>query len=175
MNTSNNIKIIIGDLCKALCEKPDELKINCGETLRTVNIEIEPHAVDVSKVIGKQGANIKAICRLAERMGDSLQKRVQVAVKSDVEGSSYRKYTPRPGYEPGEEAALLSELLALIYHDGVQVAMNHVSDRATALMIKGVEQFDRELEKDLATIFNAIGKNKGHDLIVEFEDCEVMP
>lgn len=175
MTTSKEIKLVIGDLCRALCEKPAELKISAVETARNLSLEIVPSPVDVSKIIGKQGANIKAISRIAEAMTHSIGKRIKIDVSSDTEESGFKPYKFNPKYDAREEAALLSELMACVFHDGVTVKVAPLNTKTTALMISGAEHWENELEKDLATVFNAIGRNKGHDLIVEFEDCEVMP
>ena len=64
---------------------------------------------------------------------------------------------------------MLSEVLGVIYHDGVVVKPSALDERSSALIVEGIEHIDGDLEQAIVTVFNAIGKNKGHELIVEIE------
>ena len=169
MTTSKSIQMLVGDICRAMCEQPEAIKVTTRDLPRTISLEIHPAACDVSKIIGKQGNNIKAIQIIAEAMGDSLQRRVYVSVIPTGDADGYKKYAPNLGYEAGDEAALLSEVLGVIYHDGVVVKPSALDERSSALIVEGIEHIDGDLEQAIATVFNAIGKNKGHELIVEIE------
>lgn len=167
MTTTKSIQLLIGDVCRALSEKPEAIKIKTHDLPRTISMEIHPAACDVSKIIGKTGKNIKAIQLLAEYMGESLQRRVFVSVVATGDANGYKRFAANPDYEAGGEASLLAEILGLIYHDGVSVKPSALDERSTVLVVEGVAHMEKELEDAIVTVFNAIGKNKGHELLVE--------
>ena len=172
MTSIDEIICIVTELCRGIVANPKSIVIKETSTLHTINLRCYSHPEDTMKLVGKRGATAKAIEQIGEKMGSSLQMNVRFKVEpTERIQQSWLEYKPNPDYLADNELAILERIGKLIYDDGVTVNAVKVANDSTALIMSSDVQFgkqyDKELETDLTTVFEAIGKNNGQNLYVE--------
>jgi len=156
-------------ICRGLAKKPSAVKIVSFVVGHKIIASVKCDKSDAGKIIGAAGANIRAIGNIGQAMADNIQMRMIITVDAGAESKdSFIKYAANPKYDCTPEAELLEEIGATIFNDGVKVSVI-AEDDVVVLVLSYDGQNDEQLGADLNTIFNAIGKNKGANVIAELD------
>ena len=75
-----NLKELFEFIIKGIVDFPDKVEINHIDTEKTVIFEVKVDPVDVGKVIGKQGKNIKAIRLIMNAAAQKNKKRAIIEI-----------------------------------------------------------------------------------------------
>jgi predicted RNA-binding protein YlqC (UPF0109 family) len=167
--TYKHIISTLEKVCKGLVKHPDSVSIKAFVIGHKIIASVKCAETDAGKIIGAGGANIKAIGNIGQAMADSVQMRLIISVDVGEQSKEcFYKFAANPAYDCTEEAQLLEEIGATIFNDGVKVSVIN-EEMVTALIMSYDGEQDEQLGEDLNTVFSAIGKNKGANLLCELD------
>lgn len=165
-----NIIQTITDICREIVEHPEELRVKDIGTKSCAFLKIHAHDHDVTKLIGKHGATVQALSRIAQNLyGEKL---VKIAVDTEGCDEVYHrnKFKPNATYDPTYHVNLLEEVCQSLFGAEAYVSMVKLDDYVWAFTIKHDDVSDQpDTIKDLAVLWGAMGKNHGATIIVEVE------
>ena len=165
-----NIIQTITDICREIVEHPEELRVKDIGTKSCAFLKIHAHDHDVTKLIGKHGATVQALNRIAQNLyGEKL---VKIAVDTDGCDEVYHrnKFKPNATYDPTYHVNLLQEVCQLLFVEGANVRSEKLDDCVWVFsVILYYTPKNPDTIKDLAVLWGAMGKNHGATIIVEVE------
>lgn len=79
-DTTATVPELIVEICKCLCDSPEEIKVEDKSGEKSAVIHINVAKSDIGKVIGKQGNIISAIRTICENISAKNHKRVSIHI-----------------------------------------------------------------------------------------------
>ena len=166
---NSDIISILESLVKAMVEKPEAVKIASFNVGQKIVASVRCAPCDAGKVIGSNGVNINALNLIGQAIADTYQRKIHLTVDVPAgSGATFRRFAANPDYDATAEARLLCDIGRMIYNDGVTVDIVEDLNIIALVMTHDGYGYD-ELASALNTIFNAIGKAKGINLLVEID------
>lgn len=173
---STNTNCSAGDLVKRILEEivrhPEDIKVTENIIGRTVDMEVESHPGDMPRVMGREGKFSKALIELMSLISSRVGGVIKIRFTDPIE----RVYEPSPEIEmkPDWNSAnvyrIAADICGMIFVHPVELEIQD-GDNCTSVIDIVTDSQERYSVNDramraLTTIFAAIGKANGRNIIV---------
>jgi predicted RNA-binding protein YlqC (UPF0109 family) len=157
---------------------PDRLRVTAEwkEAFMLVSIPPTFEKTDFPKLIGTAGKNYRALLTLLKQFGHRHQVPVKLEVQEPLGSRVQSKaYVVDPNWQRDEEMrALCEQVCRDIWGFHLKVVFCQRTTVTTTLEIQCDTGLDPTVVGALATIFHAIGKNHGHDIIITAQTTDAV-
>jgi predicted RNA-binding protein YlqC (UPF0109 family) len=175
-------------LIRALYDKlliyPNYVQIEPEVTGERILFRVQGHATDQGLMIGAGGQNIKALQKLVGTVGMRAGLMIHVKVLEPYTG--VKEIRNRPPFDPtwvaeGKDkpiAELLTMVCTALYGGEVSVATEHEVDNGeptTKFTVSFAQMPTMEIQDAISTIFHAMCRGKGRNVVVKARAAEAKP
>lgn len=167
---------IIRSIYDRLLIHPEKIQIECGKQgPAQIDFLAQGHATDQGLMIGTAGNNIRALQKILEYVGRRAGMKIRLKILEAYTGT--KQVQNRPPFDPEWEAQdkhqpfaeLLTDISAAIYGVPLEVMSGHklIKEEPSTEFTLDVREMPLDLKDALNTIFHAIGRAHGRNIVVK--------
>jgi predicted RNA-binding protein YlqC (UPF0109 family) len=173
---AQQIEKLANVICRGLVSKPESLHVlvNSHRLSKLISVEVVKDPVDQPKLIGREGANFKAMAVLLSRAGDLMGVDVELAIPSQSENRvrGFSSFRPNPTWN---HKKMLNDLLAvceLVFSQPVEIDVYQGEITTTFDVGYSEDELANNLNINnlgdaICRIFHGHGKNQGREVKVK--------
>ena len=179
-----NIRVLLHDILYLLIEYPRDIKVTYKLQVGRIEFEVMPNINDQGRVVGRDGAHIKALQCILARIGHKFDQQIVVELKEDQNGRRIFEPVRAPnGLTVGctDAGRVLGDIAAAVSEEEARIRIDRTLENGKVIFTLGIYPASKADYDNLmapgpdgmsvyeaaGVLYKAVGKRNGIEIKVD--------